>query len=322
LLKVPISHIIKLISLLIFRVKPFMRKMVRNKAHGYLKFIGLAAIILVMLWPVFSCGQKLPLPGLEIIVNFSDKNLTDNLLTSLKVKFITTSDFKSPDGDYELVAEASAGQKILFQKNLPLLWPVSRWEANRVYEASGFIYFPPLIDFFSRPTGQGLPVKFRLYLRPLQNQKDIIVVYERQLKLSPCPLDVPDIVFLDGWVVIKRPGPSSDELLVERWTGQEASCWLKNPKKPALLMLRGSSPPGRPEGQKVVIALEGRVLEEFETSLPDFEKIYQLSALDLGQKDGLTLTIGVNKTVRVKDVYPDLDDNQPVGFRLEIIYFR
>ena len=203
-----------------------------------------------------------------------------------------------------------------------MLWPVSRWEANRVYEASGFIYFPPLIDFFSRPTGQGLAVNFRLYLRPLQNQKDIIVVYERQLKLSPCPLDVPDIVFLDGWVVIKRPDPSSDELLVERWTGPQASCWLKNPKKPALLMLRGSSPPGRPEGQKVIIALEGRVLEEFETSLPGFEKIYQLSASDLGQKDGLTLTIGVNKTVRVKDVYPDLDDNQPVGFRLETIYFR
>jgi len=73
LLKAPISHIIKLISLLIFRVKPLMRKMVRNKAYGYLKFIGLAAIILIMLWPVFSCGQKLPLPGLEISVNFSDK---------------------------------------------------------------------------------------------------------------------------------------------------------------------------------------------------------------------------------------------------------
>jgi len=157
-----------------------------------------------------------------------------------------------------------------------LLWPVSRWEANRVYEASGFIYFPPLIDFFSRPTGQGLPVKFRLYLRPLQNQKDIIVVYERQLKLSPCPLDVPDIVFLDGWVVIKRPGPSSDELLVERWTGPQASCWLKNPKKPALLMLRGSSPPA---GQKDRKLLSPWKAECWKSSRPHFPILKNISAV-------------------------------------------
>ena len=299
-----------------------MEKMAGNRTGSYLKFIGLVAITFVLLWPVFSCGQKLPLPGLEISVSFSDKNLSDNLLTSLKVKFITTSDFKSPGQDYELVVEASAGQKILFQKKLPLPWPVSRWEANRVYEASGFIYFPPFIDFFSHPTGQGWPVDFRLYLESPQNRQNIIVVYQRQLKLSPCPPDVPDIVFLDGWVVVRRPEVSSDRLQVERWAGSEAFCWLKNPQRPALLMLKGSLPANRPEGQKVVIALEGKVLEEFETSGPGFEKIYQLAASDLGQKDGLTLTIKVNKTLKVKDIYPDLEDDQPVGFRLETIYFR
>jgi hypothetical protein len=299
-----------------------MEKMARNQTCAYLKFIGLAAVVFILIWPVLSCGQKLPLPGLEISVCFSDKNLSDNLLTSLNVKFITTSDFKSPGQDYELVAEASAGQKILFQKKLPLLPPVSRWEANRVYESSGFIYFPPFIDFFSRRAGQGLPVNFRLYLVSPPNQKNIIVVYQRQLKLSPCPPDVPDIVFLDGWVVVRRPEVSSDKLRVERWTGSEASCWLKNPQRPALLMLRGSLPANRPEGQKVIIALEGKILEEFETSLPGFEKIYQLAASDLGQKDGLTLTIKVNKTLKVKDIYPGLEDDRPVGFRLETIYFR
>lgn len=299
-----------------------MEKMAGNRTGAYFKFIELVAITFVLLWPVFSCGQKLPLPGLEISVSFSDKNLSDNLLTSLKVKFITTSDFKSPGQDYELVVEASAGQKILFQKKLPLPWPVSRWEANRVYEASGFIYFPPFIDFFSHPTGQGWPVDFRLYLESPQNRQNIIVVYQRQLKLSPCPPDVPDIVFLDGWVVVRRPEVSSDRLQVERWAGSEAFCWLKNPQRPALLMLKGSLPANRPEGQKVVIALEGKVLEEFETSGPGFEKIYQLAASDLGQKDGLTLTIKVNKTLKVKDIYPDLEDDQPVGFRLETIYFR
>ena len=299
-----------------------MEKMAGNRTGAYFKFIELVAITFVLLWPVFSCGQKLPLPGLEISVSFSDKNLSDNLLTSLKVKFITTSDFKSPGQDYELVVEASAGQKILFQKKLPLPWPVSRWEANRVYEASGFIYFPPFIDFFSHPTGQGWPVDFKLYLESPQNRQNIIVVYQRQLKLSPCPPDVPDIVFLDGWVVVRRPEVSSDRLQVERWAGSEAFCWLKNPQRPALLMLKGSLPANRPEGQKVVIALEGKVLEEFETSGPGFEKIYQLAASDLGQKDGLALTIKVNKTLKVKDIYPDLEDDQPVGFRLETIYFR
>ncbi len=295
--------------------------MARNKVYNYLRPGCLAVVILILFWLVVSCREKLALPGVEVAVSFSDKNLSDNLLTSLKIKFITTSDFKLPVQDYELLAEASAGEKTLLREKLSFPVPVSRWQPNRVYEVQKFIYFPPFIDFFSRSVGQGLPVNFRLYFKsPLSS--DMIVVYQRRLKFSPCPPDVPDVVFLNGWLVVKRPGKNPDELQVERWTGQQASCWLENPERPAMLMLRGSIPSETPPGQKVVIALGNRILEEFEPLPGSLEKIYQLTGSDFGQNDGLQLTIRVNKTIKLTDIYPDIKNEQPVGFRLETIYFR
>ena len=89
-----------------------------------------------------------------------------------------------------------------------------------------------------------------------------------------------------------------------------------------MLMLRGSIPSETPPGQKVVIALGNRILEEFEPLPGSLEKIYQLTGSDFGQNDGLQLTIRVNKTIKLTDIYPDIKNEQPVGFRLETIYFR
>jgi len=292
-----------------------------NKSCLYLKPVWLAALIALLLFQTVSCEKKLPVPGLEISVSFADKNLSDNLLTNLKVKFITTSGFEPPAGDYQLVARATAGNRTLFEERLSLPLPLSKWQPDRVYEVEKLLYFPPFIDRFRPQPAPGQAVNFSLYFEP-SGAKDTIVVYRRQLKLSPSPADTPDVVFLDGWVVIKRPGKKAGDWQTERWAGQQAFCWLKNPGRAATLMLRGSLPVEAPPGLKMVITLAGRVLEEFALPSGNFEKIYQLTASDLGQKDGLELILKVNKTVKINEIYPELKDQEQVGFRLETIYFR
>jgi hypothetical protein len=297
------------------------RRTTGNKFCFYFRSVWLAAIIILLLLPAVSCEKKLPVPGLEINVNFADKNLSDNLLTTLKVKFITTSGFEPPAGEYQLVARAMAGSKTLFEERLSLPLPLPKWQPNRVYEVEKLLYFPPFIDRFNRQSGPGQSVNFSLYFES-PGLKDTIIVYRRQLKLSPCPAEVPDVVFLDGWVVIKRPGKNPGDWQAERWLGRQASCWLKNPGRAATLMLRGIVPAEAPAGLKIVITLGDRILEEFEPLPGSFEKIYQLTASSLGQKDGIELILKVNKTIKIKEIHPQLEDEQQVSLRLETIYFR
>ncbi len=292
-----------------------------NKSSFYFKPVWLVALTALLLIPAVSCEKKLPVPGLEISVSFADKNLSDNLLTNLKIKFITTSGFEPPAGDYQLVARATAGNRALFEERLSLPLPLSKWQPNRVYEVEKLLYFPPFIDRFSPQPAPGKAVNFSLYFEP-SGAKETVVVYRRQLKLSPSPAATPDIVFLDGWVVIKRPGKKAGDWQTERWAGQQAFCWLKNPGRAATLMLRGSIPVEAPPGLTMVITLADRVLEEFALPPGNFEKIYQLTASGLGQKDGLELILKVNKTVKINEIYPELKDQEQVGFRLETIYFR
>ncbi|MDD8021310.1 MAG: hypothetical protein PHU81_09100 [Acidobacteriota bacterium] len=289
--------------------------------YFFLKRRILAVLSIIFLLQAVSCEKKQAVPGLEVSVSFSDKDLSDNLLTSLKIKFITTSDFQPLTEDYMLMAQALSGEKLLWQAEIPLALTVARWQPNQVYETEKLIYFPPFIDRFSRPADQGLPVDLSLYFKSPRG-RGMILVYQSRLRLRPYPANIPDVVFLDGWVKIKWPGKGRGDFQIERWTGRQASCWLRNPGRPATLMLRGSATSGNAPGLTVVIALGGRVLEEFELQPGSFEKIYQLSASDLGGNDGIELTISVNRTVRISDIYPEMKDERLIGLRIDTVYFR
>jgi hypothetical protein len=64
----------------------------------------------------FSCQKESQVPGLIVNSQFSDKNLSDNLVTRLRVKFITTSAFKPFDKDYKITAEALSKNNVFSGK--------------------------------------------------------------------------------------------------------------------------------------------------------------------------------------------------------------
>lgn len=284
----------------------------------WLLISALSALIMVSL-P--ACENKSSVRGLVVNPEFSDKVLSDNLVTKLRVKFITTSAFQPSEKDYRIVAEADWQGKFLFKESLDLQPPTSKWLPNRVYEIEKYVYFPAFINRFDPETAGGVRVNFSIRFEEA-GQVAPVVLFKRTLRLSPCPLDAPDVVYFDGWEKIIRAWPGSDKPLAERWTQKQAVCLLKNSGRGAILMIKGQAVATGSAKQKVSLFLEDRLLDEFELEPGPFEKIYSLTAADLGQEPELRLTIAVDKTIKASEIYREIEKDREVGIKIETIYFR
>ncbi|MGB9893005.1 MAG: hypothetical protein ACPLRA_01225 [Candidatus Saccharicenans sp.] len=274
------------------------------------------ALILIIL---AACESRSPVKGLVVNPEFSDQVLTDNLVTRLRVKFITTSIFQPLDQGYQLVVSANWQGKLLFREYLEPQTPPSKWLANRVYEVEKYLYIPSLINIFDPRAASGIKIDFSLRLeKPSQRQS--LLLYFRRLKVQPCPADVPDVVLLDGWEKIKGFPADLDSSDYELWTGQKAICLLKNPGRPAILMIDVENVQENELG--VSLFLNGGQLDQLSLGKGEFKKFYPLSASALGSEPELKLVILVDKTLRLDQIYPELKDEREVGLKIKRIYFR
>jgi len=120
--------------------------------------------LLPLLILLAACIDRQPVRGLAVNANFSDRVLTDDLVTQIKVKYITTAGFKPFDKDYRVVAVASWQDRILFRETIDPESPPANWQASRVYEVEKYLYFPAVIDPFNREMASGLRIEFRIML--------------------------------------------------------------------------------------------------------------------------------------------------------------
>jgi len=290
------------------------------------KFLGLSrnsvflrlGLAFLCLWGLTACEKKPPLKGLAINVSFSERVLTDDLVTRLKVKYITTAGFQPLEKDYRIVAVALWQEKILFRESLDPEIPASRWQANRVYEIEKFIYFPRVIDRFNPKTAAGIKIGFSILMEN-SGEAEPLVLYSRKIKLLPCPPEAPEVIFLEGWEKIDRPRVGVSDQSYELWTGARAVCLLENPGRAALLMVRGRN---YQESLNVSLFLDDGLLDEFTLGPGPFQKVYSLGPFSAKTDPELKLTLAVDKTLPVNQVYPDLNDDRPVGLRIEKVYFR
>ncbi|MBC7349400.1 MAG: hypothetical protein H5U05_05450 [Candidatus Aminicenantes bacterium] len=292
-----------------------MEKFLGLNRNSIFLYLGLAFLCL---WSLIACGKKPPLKGLAINASFSDRVLTDDLVTRLKVKYITTAGFQPLGQDYRIVAVALWQGKILFRESLDPEIPASRWQANRVYETEKFIYFPRVIDRFKPKTAAGIKIGFSILMEN-SGGAEPLVLYSRKIKLLPCPPEAPEVIFLEGWEKIDRPRVGGPEQSYELWTGSRAVCLLENPGRAALLMVRGRNPQ---ESLTVSLFLEDGLLDEFTLPPGPFQKVYSLGPFSSETDPELKLTLAVNKTLPLNQVYPDLNDDRSAGLRIEKVYFR
>ncbi|MCX8160610.1 MAG: hypothetical protein N3G18_06745 [Candidatus Saccharicenans sp.] len=277
-----------------------------------------SCLLLFFLFSLVGCIERQPVRGLAVNAIFLDRVLTDDLVTRLKVKYITTSVFQPFGRDYRVVAEATWQNKILFRENLEPDLPPIKWQASRVYEVEKYLYLPAVIDPFNPKMVSGLKIEFKIRLENGSGAEPI-TLYSRKIKLLPRPAEAPDVVFLDGWKKVSPVSAASGSPPGEYWTGERAVCLMKNTGRPAILMIKGKN---YSEQVTVSLYLEEGLFDEFTLGPGEFLKIYPVGPFPLATDPELRLAIAVDKTIPLNQIYPDSGENSQVGLKIEKVYFR
>jgi len=72
----------------------------------------------------------------------------------------------------------------------------------------------------------------------------------------------------------------------------------------------------------VSLYLDGGLLDEFRLDPGEFQKIYPVGPFPLTTDPEIHLTIAVNRTIALNQVYPDLVESRQVGLKIDRVYFR
>jgi hypothetical protein len=278
------------------------------------------ALILILVFS--SCKQETGIKGIDLEVNFSEDELSDNLVTDMTFIWKTSSEFEGMRRDYNVFVHFWHGDNMLFQADYFPEVPTSKWEPSKEYKFTQRIYIPVFIDEFD-PDFKGeetlkLSVGFYSpYDKTGESEQQIL---NQKLKVFPPPLDAPQVIYMDGWYDLEM---NPDYHFKNwRWTSKQAKCIIDNPHRDALLIIKGEVNKNAIQDQKVIFKINETILDEFIPEHPIFEKTYNISEGKLGEDDDFYLTIATNETFVPEEIFPESTDDRVLGLKISFIYFR
>jgi hypothetical protein len=283
-----------------------------------------AVLMLIVFLAVLSsqCAKKSQVKGITLDVTFSEEELSDDLITDMQYTWKTTPEFEKIEDDRQVYVHFWHKNNMLLQDDHIPDVPISEWEADQEYVYSRRIYIPEFIDEFD-PEFKGEET-LRLsvgivspYDRTDETQQEIM---EKKLKVFPPPLDTPEKIFEDGWYDLEI---NPDAFLGQwRWTAKEARCIIDNPKRDALLVIKGGVNLEVLEDQKVIIKINDLILDEFIPTESYFEKSYNIKKEMVGEGEQFFLTIATDKVFVPAKVIPNSKDERELGLQISFVYFR
>jgi hypothetical protein len=284
---------------------------------------ALALLLAVLVaFASFSCQKKAQIKGIDLGVGFSDKTLTDNLITNIQYQWKTTADFTKLGRDYTVYVHFWHGNNLLFQDDHVPSVPTSQWEPGKEYTYERRIFIPSFIDEFD-PEFKGdetlkLVVGFyNPFDRTGESKRDILI---KKLKVLPPPPDVPEVIYETGWHDLETDPESP--LKQWRWTAREGRCVIDNPRRDALLVIKGGVNKEIAPNQKVVFKINDLILDEFIPDETVFEKSYTIKKEMIGDKDEFYLVVTTDQTFFPAKIYPQSKDERELGVQVTFIYFR
>lgn len=270
----------------------------------------------------FHCQKKSQVQGVTLEVTFSEEELSDDLITDIQYKWKTTAEFAKIEQNMQVYVHFWHKNNMLFQDDHIPDVPISEWDADKEYVYSRRIYIPEFIDEFD-PEFKGeetlrLSVGFFSPYDTTGETKQEIM--EKKLKVFPPPLDTPEKIYEQGWYDLEI---NPDAFLKQwRWTAKEARCIIDNPKRDALLVIKGGVNLEVLEDQKVIIKINDLILDEFIPAESFFEKSYNIKKEMVGDGEQFFLTIATDKVFVPADVIPNSKDKRELGIQVSFIYFR
>ncbi|MGA2588028.1 MAG: hypothetical protein ABSF88_13525 [Candidatus Aminicenantales bacterium] len=269
-----------------------------------------------------GCQKKTQVKGVELTVSFNEPTLSDNLITDVEYKWKTNADFVKFDKDFKVFVHFWHNDNNILSDDYVPEVATSKWEKEKEYTVKRRIYIPPFIEEFD-PQFKGeetlrLSVGFfNPYDRSGQSEREVL---SKKLKVLPPPLGTPDVIYESGWFDLESD-PNS-VLKQWRWTSKTAKCIIDNPKKDALLVIKGGVNLQAVKDQKIIFKINDLILDEFVAGKELFEKSYNLKKEQLGDKNEFSLTVGVDKSWIPAKVIPNNKDERELGCQISFIYFR
>lgn len=279
-------------------------------------------LTLMMIVVLFNCKNKAEVKGINLDVSFSEEKLSDNLITDLQLTWKTDDEFVKMSEDFNVFVHFWHGKNLIFQADYIPQVPTSTWEAGKEYQYSKRIYIPAFIDEFDPDFKGEETLKLSLgFFSPYdESGESKQVVLEKKLKVFPPPLDTPEIIYEDGWYNLES---NPDSFLKQwRWTAKEAKCYIDNPHRDALLVIKGGVNKSVIQEQKVVFKINDLILDEFIAENSSFEKTYNIKKEMLGESGEFYLTIATDKTFIPAENLPNSGDERELGLQISFVYFR
>jgi hypothetical protein len=282
----------------------------------------LGILICALGFSTFSCQKKTEVSGISLEIGFSEPSLTDNLITDMKFTWKIGKDFVKLTRDLNVFVHFWHKQNLLFQDDYVPEVPTSQWEAGKEYVFNRRVYIPTFIDEFD-PQFKGeekLRLSIGLYSPFDRTGKIRFEIFLKELKVSPPPVDTPEVVYEEGWYDLEN-NPEA-YLKQWRWTSKEGRCIIDNPRRDALLVIKGGVNLEATKDQKVIIRINDLVLDEFAPTESYFDKSYNVKKEMLGDKDDFYLTITADKTFIPAKIDPASQDQRELGVAISFLYFR
>lgn len=282
--------------------------------------IGLTVVLAALM--ALSCGKQSQVKGIELKVEFSESPLSDNLFTDMTYEWRTGSDFVKMEKDYNIYVHFWHKDNMLFQDDHLPVAPTSQWEPGQVVTYTRRVYIPAFIDEFDPQFSGFENMKLSVgYYSPLDRTgKSKAEVLKSVIKVFPPPPGTPEIIYESGWYDLEI---NPEAVLKQwRWTAKEARCVVDNPRRDAMLVVRGGMNLDLLKEQKVIVKINDQILDEFSSEDGFFEKFYTVPKDIMGDKDEFYLIIATDKTfIPARDI-PNSKDERELGLQVSFLYFR
>jgi MoaA/NifB/PqqE/SkfB family radical SAM enzyme len=131
-----------------------------------------------------------------------------------------------------------------------------------------------------------------------------------------------EVVYEQGWY-----SPETDLTIKDpdwqkwRWTSKQAFCKLENPKRKAMLILRGSVNKSIYQDQNIFIKINGLLLDEFQPGTAKFFKEYIITKEMMRNDDRISLMIETDKTFVPSEWRSMSKDNRELGIQVYQLFF-
>jgi len=282
-------------------------------------------ILLILLVALSFCGKKSDTKGIDLKVKMIPGAVTDDLYGKMKYSFDLSEKFAGIEKNYKVFVHfwRIKNKEMLFQDDYFPEAETSSWKKGDKFEYVRDIYIPKFLDEYDIDFEGYEEIKLSVGIYNIENNEEKILLFEKVLNIQSASLNAPEIVYDEGWHQSETDFNSKIPNIGEwRWTSGKAVCIIENPKKEAILKLKGRISEHNLQGQKIRLMINDILLDEFVPEGNIFEKDYIISADKLGNNDELRFIIEVDKTFIPGKLDESISDDRELGVQIFSIYFR